>query len=226
MEIKKSQNADLESKKGLFLLAGLVIVLAVVLSAFEWTSKGEIDTNLKGIAAEEEFEDEIENTFREEKPPPPPPPEEQIIEIEIVEDDVEVEDDIFLDSESDEDEIVEIVEVVPDDDEDEEPVEFYLIEDKPEFPGGEAKMYKWLAENTKYPSIAKENGISGKVYIEFIVAKNGQITNVKLKRGVDPYLDKEAKRVVTSMPKWKPGKQRGKAVPVHYMIPINFTLSN
>ena len=94
----------------------------------------------------------------------------------------------------------------------------------PSFPGG--NVQKWISKNVKYPVLAMENGIQGKVYIQFVIEKDGSITDVKVVRGVDASLDKEAVRVVKAMPKWKPGKQRGKPVRVSYTLPINFQLSN
>ena len=114
-------------------------------------------------------------------------------------------------------------ELVVDDDE-MEPISFSAVENKPEFPGGDVALMKYLAENTKYPTIAKENGISGRVFIQFVIDKTGAVTKVKVLRGVDPALDAEAIRVVKAMPSWKPGSQRGKEVPVTYQVPINFKL--
>ncbi len=106
----------------------------------------------------------------------------------------------------------------------EEVINFYVIENKPEFPGGQVAMLKYIAENTKYPEIAKEKGISGKVFVQFVIDKDGSVTKVKVMRGVNRLLDKEAIRVVKSMPKWKPGTIHGKAVKVLFQLPINFTL--
>jgi len=224
MEIKKSRKADLEKKKAIFLEIGFIIVLGITLIAFEWTSSegGTIDLGTVNFEAEEEM---IPVTRQEEvKPPPPPPP--QVTEIlNIVEDDVEIEEELEIeDMEADEQMEVEIVEVVEEVEEEEEVFNFYLLEDKPEFPGGEAGLYKWIAQNTNYPEIAKDNGIAGRVFISFVIDKDGKVTEVKLLRGVDPYLDKEAIRVVKSMPAWKPGKQRGKNVKVSFQVPINFIL--
>ena len=118
---------------------------------------------------------------------------------------------------------VQMVEV--DEEEDVEPVAFAAVENKPEYPGGDMALMKYLAENTKYPETAKENGISGKVFVQFIIDKKGIVTNVKVIRGVDPAIDAEAVRVVKAMPNWKPGSQRGKVVPVIYQFPINFKLN-
>ena len=144
------------------------------------------------------------------KPPPPPPPPEVI---EIVEDEVEIED-----IESDEDEMIEIEEEFDD--------EFFMVvENMPEFPGGDLGLMKYIQKNVKYPPIAKQYNITGKVYVSFIVEKSGYVSNVKVVRGVDKNLDAEAVRVVNSLPKYKPGKQRGKPARVMFTIPINFTLS-
>ena len=109
---------------------------------------------------------------------------------------------------------------------DDKPVEqiFQVVEQMPDFPGGQAALMKYLGSNTVYPPIAKENDIEGTVYVQFVVDKTGAVTNVKVARPVDKYLDKEALRVVSSMPKWKPGKQNGKEVSVYYTVPIRFKL--
>jgi len=193
------------------------------LLAFEWSPSEKSDSGLKieeGLAAEDDI---IPITRQQVTPPPPPPP--QVTEVlQIVEDDEEIEDEIEIeDSEADEETEVEIVEVEEEEEVD-EVFQFAVIEDKPEFPGGMTELLKYLAKNTKYPEIAKENGISGRVYVQFVIGKSGAVSNVKIMRGRDPYLDKEAVRVVKTLPKWKPGKQRGKAVKVSYVVPINFKL--
>lgn len=101
---------------------------------------------------------------------------------------------------------------------------FFIVEDMPEFPGGEEALRKFIAESIKYPTVAKDKGIQGKVYITFTVSDEGDVIDSKVVRGVDPSLDKEALRVVNELPKWKPGKQRGENVNVRYTIPINFEL--
>jgi len=101
---------------------------------------------------------------------------------------------------------------------------FVIVEDMPEFPGGELALRQWIANNIKYPVIAAENGIQGKVYVQFVVDRDGGISNARIARGVDASLDQEALRVVNSLPKWKPGMQRGKPVRVSYTVPINFQL--
>ncbi|MGC9330639.1 MAG: energy transducer TonB [Bacteroidales bacterium] len=230
METKKSKKANLEDKRGLFLEIGLVLVLGIVLLAFEWGTS-ELNRNKLGdISMEDVMEEEIINTFQDKEPPPPPEkkeepePEQVIEELTVVEDDEE-ESDINIDVESTEDTRIEIdMGSFVDEEEEVEPIPFAVVEKKPEFPGGDVALLKYLTENTKYPEIAKENGIEGKVYVQFVIDKNGNVTNVTIVRSVDPYLDKEAKRVVSQLPAWKPGHQRGKPVPVTYIVPINFKL--
>ncbi|MDA3819365.1 MAG: energy transducer TonB [Candidatus Delongbacteria bacterium] len=230
METKKTKKANLENKKVLFLEIGLVLVLGIVLLSFEWGTPELNKNQLGDVNMEDMMEEEIINTFQEEEPPPPPEkkeepePEQVIEELTVVEDDEE-ESDIDIDSESDEDTQVEIdMSSFKDEEEEVEPIAFAVVEDKPEFPGGDAALMKFLSKHTKYPEIAKENGIQGKVYVQFVIDKNGNVTSVSIVRGVDPYLDKEAKRVVSQLPDWKPGQQRGQPVPVTYIVPINFKL--
>lgn len=226
MELKKSPKANLENKKSIFFQVGLLTVLAIVLIAFEWhTQKGGVGTlgELGDIVIEEEI---IPITRQEITPPPPPPPQQVIEELNIVEDDEEIEEELEMeDTEADQETEVEVVEIVQEEEEIDEVFNFYVLEDKPEFPGGgEAALLQWIAKNTEYPEIAKENQIQGRVFVGFVIGKDGSVSDVKILRGVDPYLDKEAKRVVEAMPNWKPGKQRGKPVKVSFQVPINFRL--
>jgi len=223
MELKKSPEANLENKKRVYFLIGLLLSLGVVLIAFEWTQyEGEVDS-LGELNLELEEEEMIPITQQQPPPPPPPPPQTTIIE--IVEDDEEIEEELEIeDTEDDEDEVIEFVdipeEVV------EEPQIFTIVEESPEFPGGEVELFKYLGKNTKYPPIAKDAGIQGIVYVQFVVMEDGSINPdmVTILRGVHPALDQEAIRVVKNMPKWKPGKQRGKSVRVYYKLPMRFTL--
>ncbi|MGQ7868969.1 energy transducer TonB [Sunxiuqinia sp. sy24] len=226
MELKKSPKADLESKRNIFVQIGLVVSLGLCLLAFEWTTKVEQASSL-GTMAEQEVEDEIIPITRQEevKPPPPPPPPKVVEVLNIVEDDVEIEDELEIqDTDIDEETAIEVAPVIQEEEEEEEGQVFFIVEDMPEFPGGELALRKFIANAVKYPVIAQENGIQGKVYVNFVVDKDGSITNARIARGVDASLDKEALRVVNSLPKWKPGQQRGKAVRVSYTVPINFVL--
>ena len=227
MEVKKSPKADLEGKKSTSLLIGYVLALAVMFIAFEWSERDKKVTTDTGIA-ELLFEEEIiPITEQEQKQAPPPPPEAPKAEeiIQIVENDAEVEEStIQASDETDKAVEVKYVPVEVEEEEVEEQQIFQVVEEMPEFPGGMAECMKWLSKNMKYPTISQENGVQGRVIVQFVVNRDGSIVDAVVARGVDPYLDKEALRVVGLMPKWKPGKQRGKEVRVKYTLPVMFRL--
>ncbi len=227
MEIKKTPKADLENKKGLFTEIGLAVVLALVLGAFEFSVR-DTKTTVLDMPDEVVVEEEMVPITRQEeiKPPPPPPPPKMADVLNIVDDQTEINDDLdLIDSEADESTEIEYQEVVVEEEEPEESNEVFLIvEQMPVFPGGDEALRKYLAQSVKYPVIAQENGIQGRVFVSFVVNQKGEVTNVRVARPFDPNLDKEAVRVVQSMPKWQPGMQRGKAVKVSYTVPINFVL--
>ena len=228
MDIKKSEKASLENKKLLFVEIGLVVSLAIVLGAFEWTST-ETETSLLEDTTEVLIEEEIISTQMETPPPPPAAPKIPILsdQIDIVDDEIEIEDDMFMNLEDDASLGVEIMDYVEVEEEvvEEEASPFQLVEEKPSFQGGDANQFsKWVNSRLVYPEIAKENGVQGRVTLQFTVEKDGTVTKVKVLRGVDPSLDKEAVRVVSMSPKWKPGKQRDRAVPVTYTFPVIFQL--
>jgi len=228
MELKKSKSADLEKRKGMFIEIGLVITLAIVLVAFEWT-KGEGRGNNDSVVADIQMEDEMMQITRREEPKPEPKPETpKVAEVlDIVDDDVEIEDDFDFDMEATTDSEYDFTSMMGDDNEeiDEEEV-FYIVEDMPTFNGGKpaTEFRKYIAQNLQYPEIAAENGVSGRVIVQFAVDKTGKVVDARIVRSVDSALDKEAVRVVMSSPKWTPGKQRGKAVKVLFTFPINFVL--
>ena len=228
MDIKKSEKASLENKKLLFVEIGLVVSLAIVLGAFEWTST-ETETSLLEDTTEVLIEEEIISTQMETPPPPPAAPKIPVLsdQIDIVDDEIEIEDDMFMNLEDDANLGVEIMDYVEVEEEvvEEEAIPFQLVEEKPSFQGGDANQFsKWVNSRLVYPEIAKENGVQGRVTLQFTVEKDGTVTKVKVLRGVDPSLDKEAVRVVSMSPKWKPGKQRDRAVPVTYTFPVIFQL--
>ena len=228
MEIKKSPKANLEDKRLTFVFMGLIVALAILYTAFEWTQR-EItvhEAENEDFLIEEEIQ--IDQTFQEETPPPPPEPEEVpevIEEIKIVEDDVETQEVNF--STEDTKEAVEIQQVVIiEEEEEEEEIEeiFVVVEEMPEFPGGMQKLMKYFSDNVRYPVVAAENGIQGRVICQFTVWKDGTIRDIVVVKGVDKSLDKEAVRLIENMPNWKPGKQRGKAVSCKYTVPVSFRL--
>ncbi len=225
MEEKKSPKANLENKKLMFIQIGMVISLLIAWLAFEYKNydKREIDESLLNREIVEDLE-MTEITKQEEPKPQPVEMPKQTTQLEIVQDDVEVED-IEINAEVDQQEVIE--EYVPVEVEEEEVVEqeiFQIVEEMPSFPGGEAKLMEYVAKNIKYPQIARETGIQGRVFVGFVVEPDGSISNVKLLRGIGGGCDEEAMRVIKSLPKWKPGKQRGKAVRVSYQIPVFFKL--
>ena len=228
MEIKKSEKANLENKKLLFLELGLIVSLGITLIAFEWTST---ETNVSTLEAEAEvvLEEEIIPITQETPPPPPAAPKIPVLsdQIDIVDDEIEVDDEMFMNLEDDASLGVEIMDYVEVEEEvvEEEAIPFQLVEEKPSFQGGDANQFsKWVNSRLEYPEIAKENGVQGRVTLQFTVEKDGSVTKVKVLRGVDPSLDKEAVRVVSMSPKWSPGKQRDRAVPVTYTFPVIFQL--
>ena len=228
MEIKKSEKANLENKKLLFLEVGLIISLLIVYVAFEWTSK-ETNTSLLEDNTQVLVEEEIISTNMDTPPPPPAAPKIPVLsdQIDIVDDEIELEDDMFMNLEDNANLGVEIMDYVEVQEEavEEEAIPFQLVEEKPSFQGGDANQFsKWVNSRLVYPEIAKENGVQGRVTLQFTVEKDGTVTKVKVLRGVDPSLDKEAVRVVSMSPKWKPGKQRDRAVPVTYTFPVIFQL--
>ena len=228
MEIKKSEKANLENKKLLFVEIGLVVSLAITLFAFEWTST-ETETAVLEDNTEVLIEEEMISTQMETPPPPPAAPKIPVLsdQIDIVDDEIEIEDDMFMNLEDDASLGVEIMDYVEVEEEvvEEEAIPFQLVEEKPSFQGGDANQFsKWVNSRLVYPEIAKENGVQGRVTLQFTVEKDGSVTKVKVLRGVDPSLDKEAVRVVSSSPKWSPGKQRDRAVPVTYTFPVIFQL--
>lgn len=227
MEIKKSPKANLEDKRLTFVFMGLIVALAILYTAFEWTQR---EITVHEVVSEEFLipeEIQIDQTFQEETPPPPPEPEEVpevIEEIKIVEDDVETEDVDF--STEDTKEAVEIKQVIIEEDEEEEEIEevFLVVEKSPEFPGGQKALMKYFSDNVRYPVVAAENGIQGRVICQFTVWKDGTIRDIVVLKGVDKSLDKEAIRLIENMPKWKPGEQRGKAVSCKFTVPVSFRL--
>jgi protein TonB len=228
MELKKTEKVDLERKKGMFLEIGLVVTLSIILVAFEWT-KGESKGDNDQMVQEIQFEDEMMQITRREEPKPEPKPEQpKVAEVlDIVDYDVEIEDDFNFDMEATDNTEYDFTSMIGNDEEEiQEEEVFYIVEDMPTFNGGDpaTEFRKYIAQNLRYPEIAAENGISGRVIVQFAVNKTGSVVDAVVVRSVDPALDKEAIRVVMSSPKWTPGKQRGKAVKVLFTFPINFVL--
>ena len=229
MEVKKSPKADLENKKLLFREIGMIITLAIVLVAFEWKSYEKAEAVLEA-ETQVVIEEEAIPITQETPPPPPEAPKIPVLsdQIDLVEDDIEVNDDFMISLEDTKDMGVEIMDYVTEVYEEEiveEAIPFEMVESKPSFMGGgQNEFSKWVGKNLVYPEIAKENGVQGKVILSFTLTAEGEITNIKVVRGIDPALDKEAVRVVSKSPKWEPGKQRDRAVKVQFIFPVHFQL--
>ena len=230
MEVKKSPKASLENKRFLFTEIGFVIALLAVLFAFDYSSKEKKVATLETETAAVEVEDMIPIT--QETPPPPEAAQKIPIisdQIDVVDDNIKIDDNMFQNLEDDANsgvEIMDYIESAPEEETiEEEAIPFQLVEEKPSFNGGDANEFsKWVNSRLVYPEIAKENGVQGRVTLQFTVNADGSVSNVKVLRGVDSSLDKEAVRVVSSSPKWKPGKQRDRAVKVTYTFPVIFQL--
>jgi protein TonB len=221
MELKKNPEADLEKKRSVFLQVGLITALAAVLLAFEYTVFDETESQLGSLNLDL-LEEEIIPVTQVTPPPPPPPPVKTTI-IEIVEDDEVIEEELeIVDLEVDEDTQIEIIDE-PEEEVTEEEI-FTIVEEMPGFPGGEAALFKFLGNNTDYPAMAADAGIQGVVYVTFVVDTEGKVKNASVLKGIGGGCDKEALRVVNSMPNWAPGRQRGKNVKVQYNLPIRFIL--
>lgn len=227
MELKKNPKADLEKRRGLYLEIGLVVALVAALVAFNVKS---YDREVKDVIerdAVQEPEEIIIQTDVQEPPPPPPPEQPEVSTVmEVVDDTKEITNELQVNAEvTDDTKNIEITPVVIEEEEDETETQiFTVVENDPEFPGGMDALYKYLAQNIKYPQLARDNGITGKVYVTFVVEKDGSIANPKVLRDIGGGCGQEAIRVVKSMPKWTPGKQRGKAVRVQFNLPVNFSL--
>lgn len=226
MELKKTEKANLESKRSIFMLLGLVCSLALCLMAFEWSSSVKQADHL-GHLSEIIVEDEIIPITRQEeiKPPPPPPPPKVVEILHIVDDETEIEDELEIeDSEADEETVIRVEPIFQEEEEEISNEVFFTVEEMPEFPGGERALVRFLTSSVRYPVVARENGIQGTVIVTFVIEKEGEVADVEILRSIDPALDREALRVVNSLPRWKPGKQRGRPVRVSFRVPIAFEL--
>ena len=236
MEIKKAKKADLEGQKSTSLLIGYIITLATIFVAFEWTTREYKETEPVIYAASVPYEEEIipitQPIFQTAAPPPPVEVPQVAEIIDIVENDEEIEEEEIQSTEDTQEAITgptgpvvsgPVGPVMAAEEGDEGEV-FQVVEQMPEFPGGMEKLMDYLSKNIKYPSMAQENNIQGRVIVEFVVNKDGSIVEPKVMRSVDTSLDNEAMRVIKLMPKWTPGKQRGKAVRVRYTVPVLFRL--
>ena len=233
MQPKKNPKADLNKDRNLYFVIGLTLVLGVTWGAIEYKTYEKV-FDLAALDMLEDDDEDIPITEQLKTPPPPPPPPPAPEVIEVVEDEEEVEETVIESTETDQDEII-IEEIEVEEEFDDIDVPFAVIEDVPIFPGCESvaksqrracfqeQMNKHIRRNFRYPEIAQEMGIQGRVYVNFIIAKDGSITNIGM-RGPDKNLENEAQRIISRLPKMTPGKQRGRAVRVPFSIPITFRL--
>ena len=228
MEVKKTEGANLENKRLLFVELGLILALALTFGAFSWSTKEKQAAVLDEGPAQTIEEENIPIT-QEAPPPPPETPKVPVLsdQIDIIDDDIQVEDNI-LNLDDNDDLVIEIKDYVegPEEEEiEEEEIPYVFVEQKPSFKGGDANSFsRWVASKLVYPEIAKETGIQGRVMVAFTINTDGSVSNVRVTRSLDPALDKEAVRVISSSPKWNPGKQRDRPVKVSYSIPVIFQL--
>jgi TonB family C-terminal domain len=232
MELKKSPKANLENKRTMFFQIGILLTLAIVYLAFEWSSTEKEELSFEPTATVVIEEEMVPITQAETAPPPP-----QITvpvmsdQIEIVDDDIKLEMDYTINTEDDKRIAVEIVNYVQEAAQEEvieeEEIPFMIVENKPKFQGQEDPnvFRNWVQSRVVYSESAVENGVSGRVTVEFTVDTDGSVKNVRILRGApDASLDREVIRVISSSPRWEPGRQRDKAVKVVYNFPVVFEL--
>ncbi len=238
MEPKKNPKADLTKNSSLYFVIGLAAVLLFTYVALEWKTYDKTNDYDISMNIDDELDEEVPMTEQIKTPPPPPPPAAPEI-IEIVEDEEEVEETVIESTEtSQEEEIIAVEDIDVGEVDEDLDVPFAVIEDVPIFPGCEKEkgkgakamrtcfqsmMQKHISKNFRYPEIAQEMGVQGRVNIMFTIQKDGSIGNVRM-RGPDKNLEKEAARIIGKLPKMTPGKQRGRAVRVPFSIPITFKL--
>lgn len=225
MEVKKSPKVDLENKKPMFMQIGVVFALAIVLIAFDWSNAASIPSIYKPIE-EPAINVDLPPVILTKDVVPPPPPAPRLADIiNIVANDIETDNDFVFTSEANPDDAIDMVKYTENIDEpDVDAPIVFVAEIMPEFPGGKEALLRYLATSIKYPTIALQNDIQGRVFVSFVINTKGIVEDVKISRGIDPSLDKEAIRVVQAMPAWSPGQQGIKKVKVSYTVPINFVL--
>lgn len=224
MEAKKTSKADLGNKSFLFFSIGLTISLLLAITAF--TYRVYDDTSAKDLRGNNKNDDEILEVPPTVQPPPPPPKIQQPQIIEVPDEkEIEEEIDINMDTEVTEQTVVEEIKIQPQEEEKEDPNQIFLVVEETALPiGGYPAFYDYIGKKLKYPAQARRMAVEGKVFVEFVIEKDGTITDVKAIKGIGAGCDEEAVRVLKSAPKWKAGKQRGKPVRQRMVLPIAFKL--
>ncbi|MFA6200537.1 MAG: TonB family protein [Bacteroidales bacterium] len=229
MEIKKTDKADLENKKALFIQIGLLVALSIIIFAFEYKTYDNKNSNVAQRQAVQEVQEVVMAT-QEDTPPPPPEdvPPAETTEFEIVDDSQKITQEFNVSSFAQTSNVAANVgklEIKSEDEEVQEEVKiFTVVEQEASFPGGVEKLGEYLAKSIKYPQQARETGTKGRVTLTFVVERDGSITDIKVLRDIGSGCGEEAKRVVKEMPKWIPAKQRGKAVRQQFVLPVSFNL--
>jgi len=223
MEPKKNPSFDLSRKSSLFFNMGLVLTLCLVIVIFEW--KFYDDGSIVSLGSiNDNFEEMLEIPPTEQLPPPPPKIQQPRV-IEVKDEEITEEIDVDLDVEIEEDSHIEDI-VLNDAPPEEEAEEILtIVEEMPSFPGGNDALRIYLQKNLKYTPLAQKMGLEGKVFVQFVVGKDGTLSEIKVIRGIGAGLDEEAVRVMTNSPKWNPGKQRGRPVKTRIVVPLSFTLN-
>lgn len=233
MEPKKNPHVDVSKNSSLYFVIGLAAVLGIIYASMEWKKYDKGNEYDIALNVEDQLDEEVPMTEQIKTPPPPPPPAAPEV-IEVVEDEEEVEETVIESTEtSQEEEIIEVEEVEVEEVEEDISVPFAVIEDVPIFPGCEGAkdkkacfqemMQKHIRKNFRYPEIAQEMGVQGRVNVIFVIQKDGSIGDIRM-RGPDKNLEAEALRIIKKLPKMTPGKQRGRPVKVPFSIPITFKL--
>jgi len=233
MEPKKNPKADVGRNSALYFVIGLAVVMLLVWRGLEWKKYDKGNDYDISMNIEDQLDEEVPMTEQIKTPPPPPPPAAPEV-IEVVEDEEEVEETVIESTEtSQEEEVMEVDDVEVEEIDEDISVPFAVIEDVPVFPGCEGSsnkkacfqemMQKHIRKNFRYPEIAQEMGVQGRVSVVFVIQKDGSIGNIRM-RGPDKNLEAEALRIINKLPKMTPGKQRGRAVKVPFSIPITFKL--
>ncbi len=233
MELKKNPKADINQNSSLYFVIGLAVVMLVVWRALEYKKYDKTNDYDIALNIEDQLDEEVPMTEQIKTPPPPPPPAAPEV-IEVVEDEEEVEETVIESTESSqEEEVIEIDDVEVEEFDEDITVPFAVIEDVPIFPGCEGAsnkktcfqemMQKHIRKNFRYPEIAQEMGVQGRVNVMFVIQKDGSIGGIRM-RGPDKNLEAEALRIINKLPNMTPGKQRGRPVKVPFSIPITFRL--
>lgn len=226
MEIKKSPKADLQNKRGLLLEIGLVVSLSLVIAGFAYTKVYRVQT-VEDYNAPVEMEI-TEITRNDQKPPEPP----KKVEVKVITDllqvvtnDTKITTDVEFADFDEDTEVIQTVEIKEEEVIDDQP--FLVAETMPSFQGGDLNTFRsWVQSNVKFPQIALENGIQGRVVLSFVIEKDGRLTNIQVLQTPDRSLSEEAIRVLNKSPKWSPGKQRNQVVRVKYTLPVDFRVQN